>query len=44
MTVKDLIEELKKYPKDAEVEHEYVRVGSVEYDEEMHIVILHICD
>lgn len=44
MIVAELIEELKKYPQDAEVEHEYVHVGSVDYDKEMHIVVLHSYD
>lgn len=42
MTVAELIEKLKEMPQDANVEHEYVRIGSVDYDEEMHTVVLHI--
>lgn len=44
MTVEELIKELEKYPKDAEVEHEYVRIGSVDYKEDIHTVELRIFD
>lgn len=44
MTVAELIEKLKEMPQDAKVEHEYVVVGSVDYDEEMNTVVLHIHD